>query len=81
MKSSLRRDKTAEIEIFSSGNEVYDGIKTAENEIFSSGNEVYDGIKLPKLKFSEVSGNEVYADGIKLPKLKFSRQEMKSTTG
>ena len=52
MKSTVRGNKIAEIEIFSSGNEVYEGNKTAEIEIFSSGNEVYEGIKLPRLKFS-----------------------------
>ena len=51
-KWTLRGDKSAEIEIFSSGNEVYEVIKAPKIEIFSSGNEVYEVIKALKLKFS-----------------------------
>ena len=77
-KWTLRGDESAKIEIFSSGNELYEVIKAPELK-FSR-----QEMNSTRWWSAEIeifsSGNEVY-EVMKAPKLKFSRQEMKSTRG
>ena len=93
-KWSLRGDESAEIEIFSSGNEVYEVMKAPKLKFSSqemkstrwwkrrNRNFLVRKWTLRGDKSAEIeifsSGNEVY-EVIKAPKLKFFRQEMKST--
>ena len=93
-KWTLRGDESAEIEIFSSGNELYEVMKAPKLKFFRQEMKSTRWWKRRNWNFlvrkwslrgdesAEIeifsSGNEVY-EVMKAPKLKFSRQEMNST--
>ena len=95
-KWSLRGDESAEIEIFSSGNEVYEVMKAPKLKFSRQKMKFTRWWKHRNWNFlvrkwtlrgdesAEIeifsSGNELY-EVMKAPKLKFFRQEMKSTRG
>ena len=94
-KWTLRGDESAEIEIFSSGNELYDEVMKAPKSKFSR--QEMNSTRSQKrrnwnflvrkwtLRGDESAEIEIFSSGnevyevMKAPKLKFSRQEMKST--